>query len=84
LVYVLLTNYAAYLAMEVVQWLTVLYYSLDRRRDLALAACAPLMPLYFFFLRFATLVAIIEETFWRRSFDDNFVPHRVRRVTWRW
>jgi cellulose synthase/poly-beta-1,6-N-acetylglucosamine synthase-like glycosyltransferase len=84
LVYVLLTNYAAYLLMEIVQWLTVLYYSLDRRRDLVLAACAPLMPLYFFFLRFATLVAIIEETFWRRSFDDNFVPERVRRVTWRW
>ena len=84
LVYVLLTNYAAYLLMEVVQWLTVLYYSLDRRRDLTVALCSPLMPLYFFFLRFATLVAIIEETFWRRSFDDNFVPERVRRVTWRW
>jgi hypothetical protein len=82
--YVLLTNYAAYLALEVVQWLVVLFYSLDRRRDLRIALCAPLMPCYFFFLRFATLVAIIEETFWRRSFDDNFVPERVRRVTWRW
>jgi hypothetical protein len=42
------------------------------------------MPCYFFYLRFATLVAIVEETLWRRSFDDNFVPERVRRVTWRW
>ena len=84
LVFVLLTNYAAYLTLEVVQWLVVLFYSLDRRRDLRIAMCAPLMPCYFFFLRFATLVAIVEETFWRRSFDDNFVPERVRRVTWRW
>jgi len=84
LIYVLLTNYVAYLALEVVQWLVILFYSLDRRRDLRIALCAPLMPCYFFYLRFATLVAIIEETFWRRSFDDNFVPERVRRVTWRW
>jgi cellulose synthase/poly-beta-1,6-N-acetylglucosamine synthase-like glycosyltransferase len=83
-IYVLLTNYAAYLALEIVQWLVILFYSLDRRRDAWLALCAPLMPCYFFYLRFATLVAIVEETLWRRSFDDNFVPERVRRVTWRW
>lgn len=81
---VMLTNYVAYLIMELIQWLVLMVYSPNRMRDGKSILCAPLMPLYFSFLKVATLVAIVEETLFRRSFDDSFVPHHVRRVTWRW
>ena len=82
--YVLLTNYAAYLVVELIQWLVLMYYSPNRLRDGKSLLCAPWMPLYYSFLKGATLVAVLEETLFRRSFDDSFVPQHVRQVTWRW
>ena len=84
LIFVLLTSYAAYMVLELLKWIVVLYFSPNRRRDICTSWCAPLLPAYYFYLKCATLVAILEETFYRRSSDDGFVPERVRRVTWRW
>jgi biofilm PGA synthesis N-glycosyltransferase PgaC len=82
--YVALTTYVLYLVLECLQLLVVLCYSLDRPRDLAVGLALPLMPLYYLFLRLATLVAVTEELFWRRSFRDTFVPAHVREATWHW
>jgi hypothetical protein len=62
----------------------VLYYSLDRWRDLKYCLVLPLMPFYALFIKAASAVAITEELFTRRSFQDNFVPPHVREATWHW
>ena len=82
--FVLFTIYIAYVFVDLVQWMTILYYSPKPSRDIRVMWTAPFMPFYYLFLKMATLVAIIEEALWRRSFADNFVPERVRRVTWHW
>jgi len=82
--YILLTNYVLYCFLEFLQWLVMMYYSRSPRRDAWSLACLPLVPPYYIFLKVASLVAIIEEFCWRRSYDDNFVPLHVRRVTWHW
>lgn len=80
----LVLNYLAYAAIEVLQVFIILYYSLDRRRDFLIGLVAPLMPLYYLFLKASQVWAITEEIFTRRSFRDNFVPEHVRQVTWHW
>jgi len=82
--YVLFTNYLLYLVLEFLQWLVLMYYTPNPRRDAWALACLPLVPPYYLFLKVATLVAIVEEFLWRRSYDDNFVPVHVRQVTWHW
>ena len=82
--YILLTNYVIYCGLEFLQWLVLMYYSPQPRRDAWSLACLPLVPAYYLFLKAASLVAIAEEFLWRRSYDDNFVPVHVRRVTWHW
>lgn len=82
--YVLLTNYFIYVVLELIQYCVVLYYSLDRKRDALIGLIFPLLPLYYLYLRAATVTAITEEFLWRRSFRDNFVPERVRNATWHW
>jgi len=84
LCYVLLADYCLYLGMEFLQWLVLMYYSPNPRRDAWGIACLPLVPPYYLFLKAASLTAIVEEFLWRRSYDDNFVPVHVRRVTWHW
>lgn len=81
---ILFTNYVLYLAIELIQWLILMYYTPVPRRDGWALVCVPLMPCYYVFLKCASLVAIIEEFFWRRSYQDNFVPQHVRRTTWHW
>lgn len=82
--YVLWTDYLVYLGLEVLQWLVLMYYTPAPRRDAWSILCLPLVPPYYLFLKAASVVAIVEEFLWRRSYDDNFVPAHVRRVTWHW
>lgn len=79
-----LLYYVLYVVMEVLQLLVVVYYSTDRRRCWIIGLIAPLSPFYFLYLKAASLAAVTEELFWRRSFQDNFVPKHVRDVTWHW
>lgn len=81
---VVLTLYLCYLVFEVIQVLTILYYTDDFRRDLAAVAVLPLVPLYQFLLLAVRLVATVQELFWRSSFQDNYVPLKVRQATWHW
>ncbi len=76
--------YLCQLALEVVQLLLLLGYSHTPGRDLLTSLVIPFYPLYQAFLKAADLVAIIEEMFFRKSRDDNFVPARVRDATWHW
>ena len=82
--YILLTNYAMYCGLEFLQWLVMMYYTPNPRRDGWSLLCLPLVPPYYIFLKAASVMAIVEEFVWRRSYDDNFVPVHVRRVTWHW
>jgi cellulose synthase/poly-beta-1,6-N-acetylglucosamine synthase-like glycosyltransferase len=84
LFYMLAVQYVAYVLLETIQALLVIYYSLDKWRDLKSCIVLPLMPFFALFMRAATFVAVTEEIFTRRSFKDNFVPPHVRRVTWHW
>lgn len=84
LCYALLTNYLLYVVLEVAQWLVVMYYSPKPERDFWSVLCAPLQPIYFLFLRTASLVAYTEEFLWRRSYRDTFVPAHVSQKTWQW
>lgn len=82
--YILLTNYVAYVLLDLLQWIVLFYYSPNRARDMRFAAGFLLAPGYSFFLRVTTIIAMIEEAVWRRSWQDNYVPQRVRRATWHW
>ncbi len=64
--------------------LLMLSYSRTPGRDLLISAVLPFYPLYQAFLKTADAVAIIEELLFRRSKQDNFVPAKVRDVTWHW
>jgi len=84
LLYVIATNYVAYMLLDALQWIALLYYSPNRRRDMAFFPGFVLAPGYSFFLRVTTIVAVVEEAIWRRSWGNNYVPERVRRATWHW
>ncbi|MFN0021036.1 MAG: glycosyltransferase family 2 protein [Pirellulaceae bacterium] len=79
-----LLYYLIYVAMDVVNLGVVLYYSNDRRRDVLIGLCIPLIPFYNLLMRAITFVSITEELLSRRSFRDNFVPEHVRNSTWHW
>jgi cellulose synthase/poly-beta-1,6-N-acetylglucosamine synthase-like glycosyltransferase len=81
---VLVTLYLCYLAFEVIQVVTILYYTGDVRKHLWVLGVFPFVPLYQVFLLAARLVATTQELFWRSSFNDNYVPLKVRQATWRW
>ena len=76
--------YFCLLAFEFVQTLLMLSYSRTPGRDLLICAVLPFYPLYQAFLKIADAVAVVEELFFRRSKQDNFVPAKVREVTWHW
>jgi cellulose synthase/poly-beta-1,6-N-acetylglucosamine synthase-like glycosyltransferase len=80
----LILLYLLQLALEFGSALLLLCYSHTPGRDLLLAAVLPFVPLYQVFIKLADLVAILEEIFIRKSATDNFVPEKVRRVTWHW
>ena len=76
--------YLCLLTLELVQTLLLLGYSHSPRRDLRISLILPFYPLYQAFLKTADAVAVIEELFFRRSKNDNFVPAKVRDATWHW
>jgi cellulose synthase/poly-beta-1,6-N-acetylglucosamine synthase-like glycosyltransferase len=79
-----LTLYLGYMGFELLRVLSVLFYSRDLRRDLAVCAILPLVPLYQLFLFLVRSRALVEETFWRTSYEHNYIPLHVRQATWRW
>lgn len=78
------TLYFGYVGFELVQALSVLFYSRDLRRDLWICAIFPLAPLYQLLLFLVRSRALIEETFLRKSYEMNYIPVHVRETTWRW
>lgn len=76
--------YVVYVSFEFIQLLLLLYYSHNRGRVLALSLAMPVMPIYYLYMRLITLWAVTEEILHRRSYQDDFVPSHVRRVTWHW
>ncbi len=76
--------YLCYVCFEFVQALSVLYYTRDLGRDALLCAIFPLAPFYQLFLMAARLHGQTAELLFRKSFDDNYVPQRVREATWHW
>jgi cellulose synthase/poly-beta-1,6-N-acetylglucosamine synthase-like glycosyltransferase len=80
----LLSLYLCYIVFELIQVLSVFLYSTAPARDALICAVFALAPLYNFVLLAVRLVATTEEIFLRKSFEDNYVPARVRQATWRW
>jgi poly-beta-1,6-N-acetyl-D-glucosamine synthase len=78
------TYYLMYVFLDTVTLAVVLFYSLDRKRDLLVGLAVPLMPFYQFMQRAVSFYAITEEALFRRSFRDSFVPEHVREATWHW
>jgi cellulose synthase/poly-beta-1,6-N-acetylglucosamine synthase-like glycosyltransferase len=81
---ILFTLYVCYLGFELVQVALGLVYSNNPVRDGLISAVFFLAPLYQLVLLPVRLVATTEEIFLRRSYEDNYVPARVREATWRW
>lgn len=84
LVNVVLLLYLCQLGIEIVQAAILLFYSDDLPGDLMLLPVIPVFPLYQAFIKVADLTAILDETFLRKSYVDNYVPKKVRDVTWHW
>ncbi len=82
--YLIALYYSMFIGMEFLQWLIIMDYSNNKRRDVSLLAVVPVMPLYQLYQRLVTTWAIVEEIVHRRSFKDGFVPKHVRDVTWHW
>ena len=70
--------------MELLQVVSLLFYSTSLKRDLRISLVAPLAPLYHAMLLVCRVAANTRELFWRTSFRDNFVPRHVRQATWKW
>jgi cellulose synthase/poly-beta-1,6-N-acetylglucosamine synthase-like glycosyltransferase len=81
---ILFTLDLCYLVFEIIQIISVGYFSLARKRDLLICGVFFLVPLYQLLLLVVRLVATTEEIFLRKSFQDNYVPPKVRAATWRW
>lgn len=84
IVYIIMMFYVVYAICDFVQVLMLLYYSRTRWQDIKLALISPLMPIYYVYQKIVTLIAITEELLFRKSFESNFVPERVRNATWHW
>jgi poly-beta-1,6-N-acetyl-D-glucosamine synthase len=82
--FVLLAGLGIYFVIDLALHLVILYFSRNRREDLSSFPWLPCMLVYQLFLRFVTAFAVVEELFWRKSYQDNFVPAKVRSVTWHW
>ena len=80
----LLLLYLCQLGLESLSVCALAFYSNCRRRDLELALAIPLVPFYQGFLKLADLVALLDELFLRKSYQDNYVPKHVREATWKW
>jgi cellulose synthase/poly-beta-1,6-N-acetylglucosamine synthase-like glycosyltransferase len=84
ILYIAMIFYVIYAICDMAQVLMLLFYSNTRRQDLKLALITPLMPIYYIYQKIVTLIAITEELLFRKSYESNFVPERVRNATWHW
>ena len=82
--YLLMLFYLAYMVCEAFQVALLLFYSQSKLEDLKLVCVCPLIPFYYAYQKSVTFVAITEELLFRKSFQSNFVPERVRNATWHW
>ena len=78
------SSYLTYMFFGVLQVVVLMYYSQRPFEDLKTCVVVPFSLIYNVWLCAARLVAITEETFFRRSFEDNYVPPKVRAATIRW
>jgi cellulose synthase/poly-beta-1,6-N-acetylglucosamine synthase-like glycosyltransferase len=76
--------YVCYLALELVQAVVILYYSVDPGHDALVCLVVPIVPFYQIFLMMVRSVALVREALFRSSFQDNYVPRHVREATWKW
>jgi poly-beta-1,6-N-acetyl-D-glucosamine synthase len=81
---ILVTLYLCYLVFELLQVAATLFYSNSPRTDLAVCLVFFLMPLYQILQLAVRLIATTEEIVLRKSFQDNYVPPKVREATWHW
>jgi poly-beta-1,6-N-acetyl-D-glucosamine synthase len=81
---VVLTLYFCYLVFELIQVIALLYYSNELLRDACVILVFPFVPLYQFGMLAVRLIATTEEIFLRKSYQDNYVPVKVRQATWQW
>ncbi len=81
---ILVATYFAYLGVHAAQTAVVMYYSNSRLRDALICSILPLVPVYQFYRKVVRLVSVTEELFFRKSFEDNYVPPKVREATWHW
>lgn len=82
--FVLLTTNLLYQMFGLVKIVVLMYYSDRRLADLGTCVVAPLYPIYRCWLCVARFVSITQETLFRQSFDDNYVPPKVRAATIHW
>ena len=82
--YFLLSSYLLYQLFGLVKVGVLMYYSDRRLSDLVTCVVTPFHPIYRGWLCAARLVSVVEETFFRRSFQDNYVPPKVRAATIHW
>ena len=82
--YFLWTYYLLYQTFGLRKIGVLMYYSDRRLSDLVTCLVTPFHPVYRAWLCAARLVSILEETFLRRSFQDNYVPPKVRAATIHW
>jgi poly-beta-1,6-N-acetyl-D-glucosamine synthase len=73
-----------YMGFELIQICAALYYTNNLKRDAAVCAVFPLIPIYQAVLLLVRLVATTEEIFFRTSYTESFVPDRIRNATWHW
>ena len=82
--YFLTSLYLCALVFELFHVIVLFFYSLVPWRDARICIVMPLMPFYQLFMLGIRVVATTQELVWRKSFDDDYVPQRVRQATWRW
>jgi cellulose synthase/poly-beta-1,6-N-acetylglucosamine synthase-like glycosyltransferase len=78
------SSYLTYMCFGILQVIVLMYYSQRPFEDLKTCIVVPFTPIYNAWLCMARLVAVIEETFFRSSFQDNYVPSKVRAATIHW
>ena len=70
-----------YVVLQAVKYLLILPLSVDRERDAWGLLYVPFYSLAnVYFLRFVRLAAVVNELIFRGSYDDPYVPAKVRRV----
>lgn len=83
LFFILIWLWIFYCVFEFCQIIVLSFYSDNRKRDFLICLCFPFMIFYRSYLLGIRLISIIEEFFWRKSYEDDYVPKHVREKTWK-